>query len=142
MRMSSQSSLTHFDDKKLNVKTAESLGLCGKSDEAVYAEAWRQRRLLLSYDDAFYNNDRRFPFQACAGLIVLPPNAGQSVGMVNTVGELVPVFSRGRELWWYTKIRLKQDQATVRTWERGEGKIEVTRYRIHKHGEIQYWDDN
>ena len=50
------------------------LGLCGKSDEEVFAAAWSEKRVIVTHDSDFLN-DRRFPPHRNPGVIRLAAGA-------------------------------------------------------------------
>jgi predicted nuclease of predicted toxin-antitoxin system len=47
-----------------NVKYVDEVGLCGHSDEDVFAFAWKEKRLIVTHDQDFLDN-RRFPHWPC-----------------------------------------------------------------------------
>src|SRR5215813_9419803 len=53
-----------------NATDIYTLKLNGRSDEEVFAAAWRERRILLTQDRDFLD-DRRFPPNRNAGIVVL-----------------------------------------------------------------------
>jgi len=57
-----------------NVKFVEELGLLGRSDEDVFARAWKDKRILITHDTDFLDN-RRFPPHRNPGIIVVRPGA-------------------------------------------------------------------
>ena len=56
---------------KWNTKEVGELGLARLSDESVYSLAWKERRILLTHDQDFWD-DRRFPPERNPGVIILP----------------------------------------------------------------------
>ena len=58
-------------DRGWNVCYVDDVGLLGRSDEEVLAFAWKEQRILLTYDFEFLD-DSRFPFHRNPGLVVLP----------------------------------------------------------------------
>lgn len=57
-----------------NVKYVSDLGLCGHSDEDVFAAGWREARIIVTHDSDFLDN-RKFPFNRNPGVVVIRPGA-------------------------------------------------------------------
>ena len=57
-----------------NVKYVGEFGLCGHPDEDVFAVAWREKRVLVTHDEDFLN-DQRFPPNRNPGVIRIGPGA-------------------------------------------------------------------
>jgi predicted nuclease of predicted toxin-antitoxin system len=82
-----------------NATDTYTLKLNGRSDEAVFAAAWRERRMLLTKDRDFLD-DRRFPRHRNAGVVVLPAlNEG---ALINALVYALALVRQGRELWEVT----------------------------------------
>ena len=83
------------------VKYTHDLGLAGRSDEDVFAAAWKEDLILLTHDDDFLD-DRRFPPHRNPGIVVIRPGAqGSDKGLLATLGkalELVGSTFIGRKL--------------------------------------------
>ena len=59
-------------DGRWNVCYVDDVGLSQRSDEEVFAFAWKEQRILLTYDFDFLD-DSRFPFNRNPGLARLKP---------------------------------------------------------------------
>jgi predicted nuclease of predicted toxin-antitoxin system len=57
-----------------NTKFVGEFGLCGHSDEDIFAAAWKDKRILVTHDSDFLDN-RRFPLHRNAGIIVIRPGS-------------------------------------------------------------------
>jgi predicted nuclease of predicted toxin-antitoxin system len=57
-----------------NTRFVEDLGLRGRSDEDVFATAWKEKRILVTHDTDFLDN-KRFPPNRNPGIIVVRPGA-------------------------------------------------------------------
>ncbi len=57
-----------------NVAFAGELGLLGRSDEDVFAMAWKEKRVIVTHDMDFLDN-RRFPPHRNPGVIRIAPGA-------------------------------------------------------------------
>jgi hypothetical protein len=106
------------------------LHLRRSDDQAVFATAWRLKRLLINHESDFLD-DRLFPFARCPGLLVLPTYASVSIRFANLVAGACELVSRGAQVWFHTKIVARRDfTVKVRTWERSHGHIAEWQYRI------------
>jgi predicted nuclease of predicted toxin-antitoxin system len=85
-------------EKKLNVKDIFDEGLAGRSDEDVFAFAWRDRRVLLTHDRDFLDN-QRFPEHRNPGVVVLPGGDGDQTALGYGVHRVCSVFSKDPEAW-------------------------------------------
>jgi hypothetical protein len=61
-------------DGGFNVKYVDDFGLCGRSDEDVFAVAWKEGRVIVTHDRDFLDN-RQFPPHRNPGVIVIGPGA-------------------------------------------------------------------
>jgi predicted nuclease of predicted toxin-antitoxin system len=50
---------------------AKPVGLGGRSDEEIFAYAWREKRIIWTHDRDFLD-DKRFPVHRNPGVLVLP----------------------------------------------------------------------
>ena len=66
--------VARFLEGSFNTKYVGDLGLCGKSDEEVFAAAWSEKRVIVTHDSDFLN-DRRFPPHRNPGVIRLAAGA-------------------------------------------------------------------
>jgi predicted nuclease of predicted toxin-antitoxin system len=57
-----------------NVRYVGDVGLIGRSDEDVFAEAWRDNRVLVTHDPDFLDN-RRFPPHRNPGVVLIRPGS-------------------------------------------------------------------
>jgi hypothetical protein len=106
--------------KHLDVRGCDS-DLRSSDDQAVFAAAWRLRRLLVTHDNDFLD-DQQFPFSRCSGLLVLPTYGRVSMQFANLLAGACELVSRGARLWFHTKIVAKRDfTVKVRTWEKSSG---------------------
>lgn len=95
----------------------------GKDDRAVFATAWRLRRVLITHDEDFLD-DRSFPFFRCSGLVVFPNFPKQSRNYSALLQRTLNVIRRGSHLWLHTKMIATRDfNVIVRTWDKSEGRI-------------------
>ncbi len=64
-----------------NTKEVGELGYARHSDEAVFSLAWKERRILLTHDQDFWD-DRRFPPERNPGLVILPGGSGDETALI------------------------------------------------------------
>ena len=57
-----------------NVRYVADVGLVGRSDEDVFAEAWRDNRVLITHDPDFLDNNR-FPPHRNPGVVLIRPGS-------------------------------------------------------------------
>jgi predicted nuclease of predicted toxin-antitoxin system len=125
--------------KHLDFLDCDSAGIRTFDDHAVFAEAWRLKRLLVTHDSDFLD-DRQFPFSRCPGLPVLPTYGRVSLEFGNLLAAATAMICRGREMWFHTKITVGRDFVLrVRTWEKTGGMIASWQYRLPN---ATKWRDN
>ncbi len=61
-------------DSGYNAKFVQDLSLSGRSDEDVFALAWKEERVILTHDTDFLD-DRQFPPHRNSGVVVIHPGA-------------------------------------------------------------------
>jgi predicted nuclease of predicted toxin-antitoxin system len=119
-------------DRDWNAKCVEELGLRGKADEAVFAAAWKQRRVILTHDRDFLDN-RRFPPNRNPGVVVFVVGASGEddrrllrafTFMQWLVGAFGGVFMRG------TKIVFSDDEHVTIERRNRTGTLETSRYWV------------
>ena len=114
--------------------TVSEAGLKGRSDEDIFSTAWRQKRMIVTYDDDF-SDDARFPLNRCPGVLQIP-NVGRNLAFFwSIVMGPLRLVSRGHDLWFRTKIKVNaQGQMTVRNWDKDVGSVIISRYWMKKDG--------
>jgi Domain of unknown function (DUF5615) len=115
------------------------VGLTGRSDEDVFAHAWRDKRMLWTHDRDFLD-DARFPEHRNPGVVVLPGARGHRQAMDLGVGTALAVFGHAPDAWHKTKsVVTAGREMIIRRRRLDTGKIETTRYRMTNHGFAQVW---
>jgi predicted nuclease of predicted toxin-antitoxin system len=107
-----------------NTKYAAEEGLLGRSDEDVFAAAWKLNRVIVTHDPDFLD-DRKFPPHRNPGVIVIHPGASgkDNAGMLTSMARAtnIAAWDSGE---WYRGRKLEftsQDQLTI-TSQRGYAK--------------------
>jgi predicted nuclease of predicted toxin-antitoxin system len=117
------------------------VGLSGRSDDEIFAYAWRHKRMLWTHDRDFLD-DSRFPEHRNPGVVVLPGGAGDSNAMAVGLNVALALFGSGPGIWNKTKsIVSPTGETTIRSRDTDTGKITARRYRLPAHGNAEQWHD-
>jgi predicted nuclease of predicted toxin-antitoxin system len=120
-----------------NTTDTHTLKLNGRSDEEVFAAAWRERRILLTQDRVFLD-DRRFPRHRNPGVVVLP--AFNEGALINALVYALALVRKGRELWEEVKMVVCEDGIlTVIGHNHDTGTLETSRYKLRIAGPPLMW---
>jgi predicted nuclease of predicted toxin-antitoxin system len=120
-----------------NVVFANDVGLSGRSDEDVFAYAWRDQRMIWTHDRDFLD-DARFPEHRNPGVVVLPGGGGDNDAMGAGLGAALAVFGHWPATLSKTKaIVSATGEITIR--RRYNGKMGVSRYRMTRRGYAEEW---
>lgn len=124
-----------------NVIHVSEVGLAGHPDENVLAHAYREDRILLTHDPGLLGNRTLLPSKN-PGVIVLPGAEGNRGALDQALENVLLIVATSRELWRATKIAISEDGTwSVATFERGEGRLVRSRYRVRRGGVPEYWED-
>ncbi len=124
-----------------NVKDVSEYGLSGRSDEDVVAFAFKDQRFLLTHDPDFLNS-RRFPHHRFPGVVVLPGGHGNDRALLRALRSMVSIVGHAPDLFRPSRMRITEDGIwTVATYEKTEGRVVTTRYRIVRGGGLEIWED-
>lgn len=82
-----------------SVRFVDELGLRGRSDEDIFAAAWREKRIIITHDADFLDNVR-FPHHRNPGVVVIRPGADgrDSAGLILCLAR-VALFARKNANW-------------------------------------------
>jgi predicted nuclease of predicted toxin-antitoxin system len=126
-----------FESYGLNAVDVWSAGINGRDDQAVFAFAWRQRRILLTHDEDFWD-DRRFPEHRNPGVVILPGANGNERDMIRGLWWMSLLMVRSPEYWRKQKVRITRDgEVYTRFRNRQTGAMVTTRYRFKRHGPME-----
>ncbi len=115
------------------------VGLSGRSDEEVFAYAWRDKRMVWTHDRDFLD-DARFPEHRNPGVLVLPGGDGDQHAMAVGILTALAVFGRGKETWGQTKSTISPlGEMSIRRRHHASGKIEASRYRLPRGRNAEEW---
>jgi len=116
---------------------AFALKLDRRTNEDVYAAAWKQHRMLLTQNRAFLD-ERRFPGNCNPGLVVLPPNSNDA--LVSALMSALSVVVQGRRVLPGVKILVGENgRLTVTSYNRTTGVEERTYYKLRMAGPPLVW---
>jgi predicted nuclease of predicted toxin-antitoxin system len=119
-----------FQWYRMNAVTVWEVGLDGRSDEVVFAYAWKQRRILLTHDDDFWN-DRQFPEHRNPGVVILPGANGDQTDMINGLTWMTLLMRRNPEHWIKRKVRISRDgDVYIKSRLRRTGAIHTDHFRF------------
>jgi predicted nuclease of predicted toxin-antitoxin system len=129
----------YLREKGYNALFVGEVGLAGRSDDDVFAFAWRNRRMVWTHDRDFLD-DTRFPEHRNPGIVVLPGAGGNNQAMSIGVNTARSVFGHAPDTWHKTKsVVSPTGEMTIRS--RRQGKIETRRYRMTNKGHAEIWED-
>src|SRR5260370_9406520 len=114
-----------------NAKFVADVGLRGRSDEDVFAEAWKGSRIVLTHDADFLD-DRRFPPHRNPGIIVIRPGASgrDDYGLLRCLSKAV-IFGGKRASWFRgKKIDFTSDELLTITSQRTRNRYFWRKHRL------------
>lgn len=124
-----------------NTIFVEDEGYKGRSDEAVFALAWRTKRILVTKDRDFLD-DRRFPEHRNAGVIILPDAPIESQKFMATIRNLHNLIAPMARAYHKAKVDLSDPEAiSIRSRNANTGAVETSRYRFAHDGYLELWED-
>jgi predicted nuclease of predicted toxin-antitoxin system len=130
-----------ISDVGYNVRFGPDVGLAGRSDEEVFAYAWKKGRVLLTHDRDFLD-DRRFPFHRNPGVIVLPGGHGTHHNLIGALREVLHLFGNYCNLFPNAKIEVSNENAwSVRHFVKKDGAIYKLRLNFGDRENVKVWDD-
>jgi predicted nuclease of predicted toxin-antitoxin system len=94
-----------FQYYRLNAVDVWQVGL---NDHAVFAFAWRHRRILLTHDEDFWD-DRHFPEHRNPGLVILPGANGNQTDMIRGLVWMLLLMRTNPLQWQKQKVRITRD---------------------------------
>src|ERR1700745_1661207 len=110
-------------DRGWNVCYVDDVGLSERSDEEVFAFAWKEQRILLTYDLDFLD-DSRFPFNLNPGLVVLPRTTESRRRLPDAINGVLALIGPYFKAYRGYKIRITENGVwTIRRFD--------TEKRIH-----------
>lgn len=105
------------------------VGLCGKSDETVFAYAWKKRLIILTHDSDFLD-DQAFPFHRNPGVIVLPGAEGDGT-LERALADVIRLVAPYGKAHAGEKISVSVDRVwTLRRFDRDIGRHVTWRVRL------------
>jgi predicted nuclease of predicted toxin-antitoxin system len=120
-----------------NVRYAGDVGLIGRSDEDVFAEAWRDNRVIITHDPDFLDNSR-FPPHRNPGVVLIRPgssgrdNRGLQVCLIKTT------LIAADHATWYRGKKLDYSSEEMLTIISGDGRRQI---RWARNSDPMIWED-
>lgn len=128
---------TYLSEKGYNTKSTGDEGLEGRSDEDVFALAWKSERIIVTHDADFLD-DRRFPPHRNPGIILVRPGSSGR----DDYGLLVCLYKAtlmaGAHAQWFEGRKLdfsSKDLLTVTSPGTRQ------RYLWERHRDVMIWED-
>lgn len=119
-----------------NTKYAAELGLLGRSDEEVFAVAWREQRIIVTHDYDFLD-DRRFPPHRNPGIIVVGPGSDGRNDEALVRCLLTAIQIAGRIAGWFRGKKLDFSSHEEFSIKSPEGR---QRYKWTANMKPMFWD--
>lgn len=116
------------------------VGLGGRSDEEVYAYAWRTHRIILTHDNDFLD-DTKFPFHRNPGVIILPGAEGSSLPLEKALAKVISLVAPFAKAHVGAKIKISEDGVwTIRGYDKQRGVHVHKRVKLGRNGDSFEWD--
>jgi hypothetical protein len=120
-----------------NAKFVTDLGLRGRSDEDVFAAAWKDGRIVVTHDADFLDNQRFPPHRNPGVVLVCPGSDGQDdERLVRCLGKAILLAGRNASWFQGKKLDFSSDEALAITSQGGR-----TRYLWKRHGMPLIWEE-
>lgn len=114
-------------------------GLKGRSDEDIFAFAWKEKRILLTHDHDFLD-DRRFPYHRNPGVVVMPGGDGKGESLVRAIAQVINLLGNYRYLFPNAKIEISKDGTwNIKEFKKVQGHLMNRRLRLGKNGRVWEW---
>jgi predicted nuclease of predicted toxin-antitoxin system len=124
-----------------NVEFGPEVGLEGKDDTAVFAYAWRKKRVLLTHDRGFLD-DSRFPESRNPGVVILPGGSGEMEPFWDGLQKAMLLVGRDPAEWRGKKITIGANgEVAIKGRIARSGAVEIRRYMFTQSGPALVWED-
>jgi predicted nuclease of predicted toxin-antitoxin system len=122
-------------------ETVTGAGLSGRSDEDVFAYAWRNDKILLTSDRDFLD-DRRFPHHRNPGVIILPNDPIDSDSFTTALRQALYTIAPLGKAYRRSKIVIdSKGEIAIIGRNIETGAIEKNRFCIDKRGRTFIWKE-
>jgi hypothetical protein len=129
---------------KYDVETAKDIGAEGQRDEWHFRRTFRTKRVLLTKDKG-YLNDERFPLPQTRGVIILNIDTANPEEIARSLEVIDIVLSKLRRTLEQAKVILNSDYTLtiIHRVPTGEGfDVRKTRYRVRPDGADKWTEDD
>jgi predicted nuclease of predicted toxin-antitoxin system len=122
-----------------HVEYAGEVGLHGKPDEEVYEYAFNRQLWILTHDRDFLN-PRRFPFEKCHGVVVLPGANGNEPPLLRAITDVLLLIGDYANLFTTSKIKIADGRIwTIWQWNAETSSVEKWRLRLEDDDTVSEW---
>ncbi len=124
-----------------NAKFVSELQLRGMEDKAVFATAWKYKRVILTHDRDFLDN-RKFPPHRNPGVVVFVVGAsGEDDERLIRAFAIMQAYLKvfGADYMVGTKIVFSDDEHVTIERRQGNRGLRTTRYWMPKNGQAMEW---
>ena len=120
-----------------NAKSVADIGLSGRSDEDVFAAAWKEKRILITHDADFLDNNRFPPHRNPGVILVRPGSDGRDdEGLVGCLWNAL--LLGGKNATWFHGKKLDFSSPETLTITSQNTRA---RYLWRRHGMPMIWED-
>lgn len=125
----------------LNALSAHEAGLRGHSDEDLFAFGWKRKRVIITNDRDFLD-DQLYPFHRCPGVLILPSPAKGLKGFADALANGLPVVGRYGGAFERQKMVIESDgTGMVRGFSKHRGLHWNVRFKVDGDDELWEWDE-
>jgi predicted nuclease of predicted toxin-antitoxin system len=130
---------------KYEVETARDIGAQNQPDEFHYKRAFKTKRVLLTHDKDYLDNER-FPLSQTNGVIIFNIDTDNTSEIARALEVVDVILAKISPILKEKKVLLNSDYSLTfikRVWDGGDFSIEETRYRIDGNGkDVWIWEED
>lgn len=127
-----------------NVETAQEIAAEKQPDQFHFKRAFQTKRILLTQDKDFLNDDL-FPLSQTRGVFIFDINTASTSEIARTLEVVDTILGETAPAWNQKKIVLHSDYTVTvicRVCDEGEWVVQRTRYKFDENGQdIWIWED-
>ncbi len=130
---------------KYEVETARDISAQDQSDEFHYKRAFKTKRVLLTHDKDYLDNER-FPLSQTNGIIIFNIDTDNTSEIARAIEVVDVVLAKISPILKEKKVLLNSDYSLTfikRVWDGCDFSIEKTRYRLDGNGkDVWIWEED
>ncbi len=131
--------------KKYDVESAKDIRADNQPDNFHFRRAFQTKRVLITLDKDFLNNDK-FPLHQTRGIIILNVDTSNIAHLARAVEIIYVILGESAKLLKENKVIVNSDRTITlieRVWEENVNLVHKTKYRFDDNGrDIWQWMDN